>query len=98
MPLKRILKNIRALGQQRPVIIQTMIPSIHGQNPFEAEIAEYIARLRELKNAGTLISLVQIYSANRPTPHSECGHLALRTLSKIAKMVRVRTGLHTEIF
>jgi wyosine [tRNA(Phe)-imidazoG37] synthetase (radical SAM superfamily) len=98
VPLTKVIENIRTLGHARPVIIQTMIPAIHGQNPFESEIAEYVARLRELKAAGTQISLVQIYSANRPTPHSECAHLPLRSLSEIAKIVRARTGLRTEVF
>ncbi|MCI0748016.1 MAG: radical SAM protein [Verrucomicrobia subdivision 3 bacterium] len=98
IPLEQVLDNIRTLGQQRPVIIQTMIPSIHGANPFDGEIEAYAARLRELKEAGAQISLVQIYSANRPTPHSECGHLPLKTLSEVAKRVRAATGLRTEVF
>jgi hypothetical protein len=55
-----------AMGQQRPIVIQTMVPSIDGRNPFASEIEEYIARLRELKNAGTQISLVSAQS--KPAP------------------------------
>jgi wyosine [tRNA(Phe)-imidazoG37] synthetase (radical SAM superfamily) len=98
VPLVKAVENIRNLGQTRPVVIQTMVPSIDGRNPFERELGQYIARLRELKAAGTRISLVQIYSATRPTPHSECGHLPLDTLSAIAKQVRAATGLRTEVF
>ena len=98
VPLAKILGNIRNLGQQRPIVIQTMVPAVHRQNPFAAEIAEYAARLRELKNAGAQISLVQIYSANRPTVHPECSHLPLKTLSEIAKRVRAATGLRTEVY
>jgi wyosine [tRNA(Phe)-imidazoG37] synthetase (radical SAM superfamily) len=94
----QILENIRNLGRRRPVVIQTMIPALHDQSPFEREISEYIARLGELKEAGADISLVQIYSANRPTAHSECSHLPLRELSAIAKAVRARTGLRTEVY
>jgi len=97
-PLRKVLENIRELGRQRPVIIQTMVPAIDGENPFRSELAEYAARLRELKDAGTQISLVQIYSANRPTPSSECSHLSLKALSEIAKAVRAATGLRTEVF
>ena len=98
MPLARILENIRGLAQQRPVVIQTMVPAIHGKNPFERELSEYIARLNELKAAGAQIALVQIYSATRPSPHSECGHLPLVVLSEIAKQVRASTSLRTEVF
>jgi wyosine [tRNA(Phe)-imidazoG37] synthetase (radical SAM superfamily) len=97
-PLQKVLTNIRDLARERPVIIQTMAPAIDGHNPFEHELVEYIARLRELKAAGAQISLVQIYSATRPSPHSECGHLPLSVLSGIAKRVRAGTGLHVEVF
>jgi len=51
-----------------------------------------------LKNSGAQISLVQIYSAARPTTHSECGHLSLKCLSRIAHTVRQVTGLKAEVF
>lgn len=97
-PLAKVLENIRDLGRRRPVIIQTMVPAINGENPFRSEVTEYAARLCELKEAGAQIALVQIYSANRPTLHSECGHLSLKALSEIAKAVRGTTGLRTEVF
>jgi len=97
-PLQQILENILEFGRLRPIIIQTMVPSINGRNPFENELAEYIARLRELKARGAQISLVQIYSATRPSPHSDCGHLPLSVLSGIARRVRDETGLRVEVF
>ena len=97
-PLQQILENISEFGRLRPIIIQTMVPSISGRNPFENELAEYITRLRELKALGAQISLVQIYSATRPSPHSDCGHLPLSVLTGIAKRVRAGTGLHVEVF
>ena len=52
----------------------------------------------ELKQAGAQIALVQIYSATRPTLHSECGHLPLKVLSNIVHTVRQTTGLKAEVF
>jgi hypothetical protein len=69
-----------------------------SEAPPASEIEAYIQRLHELKGAGAQIPLVQIYSATRPTPHSECGHLPLRTLSHIAQRVREVTGLKAEVF
>jgi len=40
----------------------------------------------------------EIYSASRPMQHSECGHLPLNTLSRIARQVREVTGLKAEVF
>ena len=97
-PLEKILANILFLARQRPVIIQSLFPSINGEAPPASEVEAYVQRLRELKVAGAQIALVQIYSATRPTPHSECGHLPLRTLSHIARRVREVSGLKAEVF
>jgi wyosine [tRNA(Phe)-imidazoG37] synthetase (radical SAM superfamily) len=96
--LEEILANILELSRRRPVIIQSLFPSIGGEAPPDGEIEAYVQRLRELKEAGAQIPLVQIYSATRPTTHSECGHLPLRTLSQIARRVREASGLKAEVF
>ena len=87
-----------SLARQRPVIIQSLFPAIDGQGPPSSEIDMFAQRLRALKDAGAQIPLVQIYSATRPTPHSQCGHLPLRMLSHIAQRVREVTGLKAEVF
>lgn len=96
--LEQTLKNIQLIGRVRPVIIQSMFPLYNGAAPAWDEIESYSARLEQLLAEGTQISLVQIYSANRPTHNSMCDHLPLRTLSKIAQHVRQRTGLAVEVF
>ncbi len=96
--LDKVLANILTLARQRPVVIQSLFPAINGQEPPELEIREYAQRLKELKDAGANLPLVQIYSATRPTPHSECGHLPLRSLARIAQVVRDTTGLRAEVF
>jgi wyosine [tRNA(Phe)-imidazoG37] synthetase (radical SAM superfamily) len=98
VPLEKILSNILLLGRQRPVVIQSLFPAINGEEPPLEEIEQYALRLRELKKAGAQISLVQIYSATRPSPNSESGHLPLKVLSRIAHAVRQVTGLTTEVF
>jgi wyosine [tRNA(Phe)-imidazoG37] synthetase (radical SAM superfamily) len=96
--IEKILANILCLARQRPVIIQSLFPAINGEGPPANEIEAYAQRLKELKDAGAQIPLVQIYSATRPTAHSECGHLPLKVLSAIARRVRDVTGLKAEVF
>ena len=98
VPLEKILTNIRLLSRTRPVVVQSLFPSLHGAEPPAEEIRQYALRLKELAESGARISLVQIYSATRPTPNSGCGHLPLKTLSRIAESVRQITGLKTEVF
>lgn len=97
-PLEKVLGNILALGRQRPVVIQSLFISLDGAEPPDAEIEQYALRLRELKLEGAQISQVQIYSATRPTHNAACRHLPLKTLSRIAQMVRCATGLAVEVF
>lgn len=96
--LDQILANILRLARERPVVIQSLFPSIDGKAPPASEIEAYAQRLRDLKAAGAQIPLVQIYSATRPTPHSECGHLSLRELATIAQRVREISGLKVEMY
>ena len=98
VPLEKVLSNILNLGRQRPVVIQGLFPSVNGEAPSTDEVGQYARRLQELKDDGAQISLVQIYSATRPTPHSECSHLPLKPLSAIAQIVRNTTGLNVEVF
>ena len=93
-----VMENIINLGRERPVVIQSLFPLIHGAEPTPAEIDAYIDRLRELRDSGTKIDCVQVYSAHRPAVHPDCGHLPLRSLSAIAKRVREETGLRAEVF
>jgi len=97
--LERILSNILAVGRRRPVIIQSLFPGINGEPPSKQEISEYARRLKELKQRGAEISLVQIYSATRPMARdTRCGHLPLKDLSQIARTVRQIAGLRAEVF
>lgn len=97
-PLEKILNNILLIARQRPVIIQSLFPSINGEEPPLEEIVQYALRLKELRSNGAQIPLVQIYSATRPTPNSICGHLPLNTLSRIAQTVRQVAELNAEVF
>lgn len=98
IPLEKILSNILLVGRQRPIVIQSLFPAFQAEEPPLEEIEQYSRRLLELKLGGAQITLVQIYSATRPSAASRCGHLPLKVLSRIAQTVRQRTGLRAEVF
>jgi hypothetical protein len=56
VPLDKVLANILHLGRQRPVVIQSLFPRLGDSEPADEEIQAYVARLRELKEAGAQIS------------------------------------------
>ena len=96
--LGQTLQNILALARQRPVIIQSLFPVIRNTEPSMDEVEQYALRLKELKEHGAQIPLVQIYSCTRPTIREEVTHLPLRSLSHIAHRVREVSGLTAEVF
>jgi wyosine [tRNA(Phe)-imidazoG37] synthetase (radical SAM superfamily) len=98
VPLETILQNILQTATKRPVIIQSLFSSIDGMPPSTDEIKEFAERLRELKERGANISMVQIYSATRPGASMRVRHLPLRTMSQIAETVRNSAGIRTEVF
>jgi wyosine [tRNA(Phe)-imidazoG37] synthetase (radical SAM superfamily) len=98
VPLEKILANILDTARRRPVIIQSLFTAVAGRRLSEPEILAYAERLKELREAGANIPLVQVYSANRPSPQGNCRHLDLRELSAIARQVREISGLHAEVF
>ena len=96
--LGQVMANILAMGRQRDVVIQSLFAAIQGQEPPDAEVEAYAQRLKELKQAGARIELVQICSAGRPSANTGCAHLPLKSLSRIAQQVKKIAGLPVEVF
>lgn len=96
--LEKVLENILLVARQRLVIIQSVLLLRDHEEPPAEEIEWYKERLRDLKNAGAQISLVQIYSATRPMARRDGGHLSLLGLTRLARRVREVSGLPAEIF
>ena len=95
--LELILENIVAIGQRRPVIIQTLLLEHRRQGPSDQEIDAYLQRLSWLKDQGCRIKLVQVYSIARPPADADARPLDRSTLEAIADRIE-RLGLKAEVF
>jgi wyosine [tRNA(Phe)-imidazoG37] synthetase (radical SAM superfamily) len=98
LSLQKVIANILRIGRERPIVIQSLFPLLDGQEPPPEEIELYVKHLLDLKNNGARILLVQVYSAHRPSHHPNCGHLKLKSLSRIVQRIREVTGLPAEVF
>ena len=96
--LEKLISNLLLVGRERPLVIQSLFPLLDGQEPPAQEIELYLQQLLHLKREGARIDQVQVYSAHRPSHHPNCGHLPLKSLSRIAQRVREVTGLQAEVF
>lgn len=97
VPFARVLQNIRDAGRVQPIVIQSMFMKLHGVGPGEAEIDEYVQRLRELINGGCRISLVQVYTVARGTAEAYTTPLPDEAVDGIVGRVR-QLGLPVEGF
>lgn len=70
VPLPKVLDNILSLARRRPVIVQSLFTLLPGDvEPPAEEIEQYALRLKELRERGASIPLVQAVlgaSARRP--------------------------------
>jgi wyosine [tRNA(Phe)-imidazoG37] synthetase (radical SAM superfamily) len=98
VPLSRILENLLLLGRQRPLVIQSLFPCLHEQEPPPDEIDQYVQRLADLRDAGAAIQRVLLCSAHQPTAVEGCGHLPLQALAQIARKIKANAGLEAEVF
>lgn len=96
IPFERILDNITAAAQVRPLVIQSLFMQIDGQGPTPDEQEAFCQRLNEIAAEGGQIKLVQIYTVARPPAERNVTPLADDQLDALVALVRARTGLAVE--
>jgi wyosine [tRNA(Phe)-imidazoG37] synthetase (radical SAM superfamily) len=97
IPLSKVIANIRAAGQTRDLVIQSLFCRLHGEAPSDAEITAYVGHLAELRAAGCRIRLVQVYTTARTTAESYVDPLTLPELQAIVARITV-LGIAAEAF
>jgi wyosine [tRNA(Phe)-imidazoG37] synthetase (radical SAM superfamily) len=95
---ERILKNITATAQVRPVVIQSLFLKLHGAIMPAEELAAYCARLQDILAAGGQIREVHAYTLARPTTESYASRLSAGELDTLAAAIREKTGLTVAAF
>jgi hypothetical protein len=93
-----ILENVADCARARPIVIQSCFFRLNGEPPPEAEVTEYLARLREISARGGRISLVQVHTVARPPAYGAVSSLAAMEVEAIAARIRAETGLPAAAF
>ena len=96
--LDRIVENIAAAGQIRPVVIQTLFAQLHGVGPDDAELRAYCDRLNDVQRAGGQIDYVQLHTLARPPTEGYVTALPAAELARIADTIRADTQVRVEVF
>ncbi len=96
LPFSRILDNLAACLEQRPLVLQSMFLRLLGQGPSDGEIQAWLDVLEQLSSHGT-IELVQVYSIARVPARPVLDMLPTPRLEEIAAGVR-RLGIPAEVY
>ena len=98
IPFRRILDNITAAAQVRPLVIQSLWMRIQDEAPPAAELEAFCDRLLEILAAGGRIRRVQVYTVARPPAESFVAALSDAEVDAIAQLVQRRTGLEVKAY
>ena len=90
---ERILNNLLITSQARPIVIQTLLFKIRGEEMPAEELAAYCGRLKDIVAGGGKISEVHLYTIARPTPVDYATRLTDDELRGFAERVRAATGI-----
>jgi len=88
LPFRRILDHLLLVARERPIVVQSLFPTIEGEGPDEAEVSAYVDRLKEIAEEGGRIGEVQVYTVARPPSDPRVGALGSDHLEAIASRVR----------
>jgi wyosine [tRNA(Phe)-imidazoG37] synthetase (radical SAM superfamily) len=98
IPFDRILDNIAAAAQVRPLVIQSLFMRVAGVGPTATELDAYCDRLREILAQGGQLRLVQIYTVARRPAEAVVTPLSDGEVDAIVQLVQDRVGVPAEPF
>jgi len=90
--LDGIVADITQIAQDRDVVIQTLMFRTDGCDPPDEEIEAYCGRLREIRDAGGRISLVQLHTIARKPVVDSVSALPDDRLDALAETIRAGSG------
>ena len=90
VPFEQILDNILACGRQRPVVIQSLFASVHGEPVTDSEFGAYVDRLATLIDRGCRIEEVQLCTLARAPAEPYVLPLEAKKLENLAETLQLR--------
>jgi wyosine [tRNA(Phe)-imidazoG37] synthetase (radical SAM superfamily) len=98
IPFERVLANITAAAQARPLVIQSLFLRLHSEPPTSAELLAYCDRLKDVLRAGGRIQMVQVYTVARVPAEPYVAPMSDAEVDAIVRLVHEQTGLHAEAY
>lgn len=96
--LDRIEANLIRLGKDHPFSIQSMFHGFDGEGPPAGEADAYLERLRRIRDAGSRIREVQLYTLARKPSRADCTPVPMDFLRRLRERIVAETGLEARVF
>jgi wyosine [tRNA(Phe)-imidazoG37] synthetase (radical SAM superfamily) len=98
IPLDRIEANLIRLGRSHPYAIQTLFHGFEGGGLPEGEADAYLGRLRRIRDAGSRILEVQLYTLARKPAQAACTPVSARFLGGMKARIESEAGLPARVY
>jgi hypothetical protein len=76
------------VARERPIVVQSLFPTLDGAGPDDAEVGAWVERMREIVAQGGRIDHVQVYTVARAPSDPRVGALGSERLESIAAAAR----------
>lgn len=96
--LDRIEANLVTLGRAHPFTVQTMLHGFGGGSLPEGEVDAYLGRLLRVRDAGSRIREVQLYTLARRPSQAECTPVPAAFLREVRDRIQAELGLAATVY
>lgn len=86
--LADVLAGITRVAREQPVVLQTLLFRLHGRRPSPRDLADYVAAVGGILNAGGRVKLIQLHTIARPPAEPYARALPDDELDAAAETIR----------
>lgn len=96
--LTRVANNIALAGQQLEITIQSLFPSVDGQDPGNAEFDAFADRINGIRGKGANLRLVQVYTTARRPATDRIGMIEDARLDEVGARIAGQVDVPVEVY
>jgi len=98
LSLQRVVDNIAQAGKQLELTIQSLFPTVDGNDPGEDEYAAYAGRINEITAAGANLRLLQLYTTARRPAQDRIGMIDDARMDEIGAFIASKVDVPVEVY
>jgi hypothetical protein len=96
--IEAVTDNILTCARDLEVIIQSLVPTLDGQDPGDDEIKALGSRVEGIRQAGGRLRLIQLYTTARKPSNARIDMIEDARLDEMGELLRQHTEVPVEVF